>query len=120
LRRNAVDHHLHVVERPIGNTVGVNAAGVLQLVLACIPTPSGQIQTADECQSIVDNNNFLVMRAPDRQLVVEAKLDAMRRKRWRVPRTQAGQPNKGRPGELVSTCLNADAYALTSWRWNAT
>ena len=78
-RRCSVDHHLHVVERPVAHAVGVDAIRVIDGMLRRVPPADRQVQTAAEGHGVVDDNEFLMMAGAQRQLVVEADGDLFRR-----------------------------------------
>jgi hypothetical protein len=77
LRRLPVERHHEVVERRIGLAVG-DAAGVVGAVLARVPAAHREVDAADEGERIVDEHDFLVLRAGHRVRVVVSETHAAR------------------------------------------
>ena len=75
----AVEHHPGIVERRIGFARWIDAPRIVGQMLGGIPASPRQVDAAAECQAFVDHDHLLVMAAADRQDVVEAKLDLLRR-----------------------------------------
>jgi len=71
----AVDHHAYVVKRRIGPAVGVAPSGIIQAVLGSVPAVAGQVETADERQGVVDDDELLVMRCAGRVTIVELEIE---------------------------------------------
>ena len=78
-RRLAVDHRLHVVERRIGRAGEIDAARIVEAMLARVPAPGGQVEPAGERHRVVDHDDLLMLRGAERQVVVEAEADPPRR-----------------------------------------
>ena len=74
--RLAVDHRLHVVERRIGRAGEIDAARIVEPMLARVPAPGGQIEPARERDRVVDHDDLLVLRGAERKVVVEAEADS--------------------------------------------
>src|SRR4051812_46533740 len=70
-RRIAVHNHLDVVKGLERRTGGVDAGGIVHLVLRGVPAPDGEIESAGERHRIVDHNDLLMLRAAERHDVVE-------------------------------------------------
>ena len=75
----AVDHHLDVVERPIGLAGRIEPMRIVDPVLAGIPAADRQIEPAGECERIVDHDDLLVLRGAGRHRIVETEAHARRR-----------------------------------------
>ena len=75
-RGGAVDDRLHVVIRPIRLAIGVAAHGLAAGVLGRVPAAVREIETADERDRIVDDDDLLMVRRAERMLVVEAEVQA--------------------------------------------
>jgi hypothetical protein len=67
----AVDHRLHIVERAIGHAAGIAATRLVGEMLARIPPALRDIQSADERNGIVDDDDLLVVRRINRVRRVE-------------------------------------------------
>jgi len=94
-RRVAIDHDLHVVERRIGRAGGIDAARLVGAVRRRVPTPDREVDAADERNRVVDHHDLLVVRGPDRMMVVEVKSESA------VGAPAARVERKGLPGERV-------------------
>ena len=65
LRRRAIDHHLDVVERPIGMARGIDAMRIVARVGRRVPAPDREVEAAGEGDRIVDHDDLLVLRAAE-------------------------------------------------------
>src|SRR4029453_7418278 len=72
----AVDGHLDVVERSIRDAARRGATRVNGPVLARVPAMARQVDSADECDRIIDDDDLLVVRGSERGARVGAKADA--------------------------------------------
>jgi len=66
----AADRHLDVMKRAVKGTIGRTAVRVIRVMRRCVPSVAGQIQTAAKGNLVVDHHELLVMRSPQRMLVV--------------------------------------------------
>ena len=78
-RRLAIDHHLDVVERPVGMAGGIDALAILGRMGGRVPAPDREIEPAREGQRIVDHHDLLVLRAAEGNGVVDAQRHALGR-----------------------------------------
>jgi hypothetical protein len=69
------------MEWPIGLTGRIDPLGIVQGMVRRVPAPDGQVEAAGERHRIVDDDDLLVMRRPDRHLVIEAEPHLA----WRAP-----------------------------------
>jgi hypothetical protein len=60
-RHLALDQHHDVVKRRIGLAVRIDTARVVWFVGRRVPTPATQVDAADECDAIVDDDQLLVV-----------------------------------------------------------
>ena len=74
-----IDHHLDVVERPVGMARGIDALGVLRRMGGGVPAPDREVEAAGESHRIVDHDDLLVLRAAEGDRVVDAERHALRR-----------------------------------------
>ena len=58
----AVHHALHVVKRRIGLAVGIDAERIIGFVRAGVPAPYREVETADEGERAVNDDDLLVLR----------------------------------------------------------
>jgi hypothetical protein len=71
-RRRSVHHHLHIVKWRVRGAVGRHPPLLLDRVLRSVPAADRQIEPAGECQRIIDNDDFLMLRAAERHGVIQA------------------------------------------------
>lgn len=71
-----IDRELNIVMRWEKNSVGINTPGILGLMIRCVPASFGQIESADEPDGIVDDNDFGMMRGSDGMIPVHVKVNA--------------------------------------------
>ncbi len=88
----AVEHRVHVVERPVRHAVLVAAARIVGRMRGRVPAGARQVEPADEREPVVDHDELLVMRRAARMRIVEPEPDA-------AMRAPAG-PIHGRPVAL--------------------
>ena len=88
----AVDHHAYVVKRRIKLAVGVAPSGIIQPMLGSVPAVAGQVETADERQGVVHDDELLVMRCAGRMTIVELKIEP--------PLGSRREPELGKPFAL--------------------
>ena len=75
-RGGAVDSHLDVVHRARDLALGVEPASVVGLVSRRVPAHEREIESSDERNLVVDDDDFLMVRGPDRMLAVEGEVQA--------------------------------------------
>ena len=73
----ATDDHAEIVERRIRGAVRIAPARVARHVLRRIPAVEGQVEAADEANAVVDDDELLVVRCPDRMPVVELEIEPL-------------------------------------------
>ncbi len=83
----AAHRHLYVVKGPVGLARRISAARVMAAVLAGVEAAYGQVESADERQRIIDDDDLLVMRGRHRMIAVEGEAQAF----VRVPALPGGR-----------------------------
>src|SRR3954471_16820365 len=78
LRRLATDHQHCIVKRRVWTAID-QPSGLIGPMLAGIPAPIGQIQSAGKCDRVVYDDHFLMVRTGDRMGVVVTQMNAMPR-----------------------------------------
>ena len=58
----AIHHALHVVKRRIGFAVGIDAERIMGFVRAGVPAPYREVETADEGERTINDDDLLVLR----------------------------------------------------------
>jgi hypothetical protein len=75
--RLALDDDLHVVHRQVRLAIRIPAPRFGWVVRGDVPAANGQIDAAAVCDSVVDDDELLVVRGADGQVAVEHDLDAL-------------------------------------------
>ena len=75
-----IDHRLYVVEWTIGDAGRVDPARIVEPMLGRIPAPNCHIKAPAKSDRVVHHYDFLMMRCAGRQIFVQAKANASRRK----------------------------------------
>jgi hypothetical protein len=68
--------------RRIEATDGIDSAWIVRQVLRRIPAVFRYIQTADESDGVIDNDNLLVVRCAQRMAAIEAEMNPSVRLPW--------------------------------------
>ncbi len=74
-----VDHHLHIVERPVGLASRVDAKGIAGVVVGSVPAADRDVEAAAEGKPVVDGDDLLMVGGTERDAVVQAEVDVLRR-----------------------------------------
>ena len=72
-RTVAGNDNSNVVERGVRLAAVIDTMRIVVRMLARVPARPREVESADECDSVVDHDEFLMMRSARRMLVVEAK-----------------------------------------------
>ena len=72
----SIHDRLHIVIRPVLPAFGIASHGLVAGVLGGVPAAVSEIETSDECDGIVHDDDFLMMRCAERMLVVQAEVQA--------------------------------------------
>ncbi len=75
----AIDHHLNVVERLVGLVTRIDAEIVCRIVRRGIPATDRNVEAAAEGETVVDDDDFLVMGSAEWNFIIEAEIDVARR-----------------------------------------
>jgi len=71
-----IHRDLNIMMRCEKISVGINPPGILGPMICRVPTTFGQIESADERNGIVDDNDLGMMRGSDRMIAVHMKVNA--------------------------------------------
>ncbi len=63
----------------VGHAGEIDAARIVEAMRARVPAPGGEIEPARERERVVDHDDLLVLRGAEREVVVEAEADLLRR-----------------------------------------
>src|SRR5262249_48422148 len=73
--RIAIHHELHVMVRRIKPAKGIHSLGILRQVVPCVPAVFCDIQSTGKRDSIIDDDDLLMMRRTHGMVTVETEMD---------------------------------------------
>jgi len=72
----AIHHELDIMGGGIRAIIDIDPARIVGIVVRGIPTTVGDIETSGECDGVVNNNDFLMMRCAQGMTAVEEEVNS--------------------------------------------